>query len=163
MLGLLAFGLIATELVMPIETVDVPSERTATLAQIGTGGSAGASLPNGAAAWRQALDPADRTPFAFDWSSLLAEGEKIDSIVRLTVSATAVSLGVKVDDTAGRLPALDTAGKTASLWALVDPAFQSNAAFLGTGVPVGIAMLIRTDSSPQRELERTSILTVRQQ
>lgn len=113
--------------------------------------------------WAAPFDPADRTAFAIDWTRLLEAEETIAQIDDIRMSAEGASLGIQVDAAAGRAPIISTDGKMTQVWFLCDPAFQSDAAFLGAGVKVGLSVLIRTDSDPYKQFERTAVLTVREQ
>jgi hypothetical protein len=89
--------------------------------------------------------------------------ELIASISSITMTALGVSLGVQVDSDSDRVPIIDTGGQKVGLWFKVDDAFKQNAAFSGAGTKVGISVLVRTDATPYKELERTWVLTVAQQ
>jgi hypothetical protein len=128
------------------------SERTVTIAKV-------SSAPY---AWASTFDPADRAPYAIDWSQMLDQGEKIDEILMLTMSASGASVGVEFDSTEGREPIIGTDGKTIQFWFLCNPAFQRNVIFTGAGVQVSLSALIRTDADPYKEFERTAVLTVKQ-
>jgi hypothetical protein len=109
------------------------------------------------------MDPADRFPHAFKFTQFLADAEKITSIERLTMSAAGASLGVQIDQSAGRAPIISDDGKAIQLWFLVADEFQGHPAFTGNGVEITVAALVRTDADPFHQLERTAVLTVRQQ
>lgn len=119
-------------------------------------------LASGPYSWPAALDPADRTPYAIDWTAMLDEGEKIAAILQLTMSASGASAGVKIDDTAGRRPIIGEDGTTIQIWFLCEPAQQMKPVFSGNGVAVSVSALIRTDLDPFKEFERTAVLTVKQ-
>lgn len=165
LLHLIAFGIISTagSVVTPgTGDVTVPAGQIA----VGKGNTAvsglGTGIPAVAFVWTQPLNPRDRNEYAMDWSSILGT-EKITSIQALTMTALGVSLGVEIDSDADRVPVLDTNGQKIGLWFKVDDAFKDNAAFAWPGTKIGISALIRTDSTPYRELERTWVLTVAKQ
>lgn len=139
------------------------SERTLAVQPVPAGSVSTLTLPLNSENWSAPFDPSDRAPFAINWSALLAEGEKIAQIDKITMSAQGVSLGVKIDTDAGRTPIISTDRTKTQFWFRCDTAFQSNAAFSGSGVQIGIAALIRTDANPYKQFERTGVLTVRQQ
>jgi hypothetical protein len=139
------------------------AQRVLAVQPVPAGSSASLALPLNASVWTAPYDPSDRVPFAIDWSALLAEGETIEQIDKITMSAQGVSLGIRVDSDPGREPIISTDGKRTQIWLRCDAAFQSNAAFAGSGVQVGIAQLIRTDADPYKQYERTAVVNVRQQ
>lgn len=142
-------------------TVTAPAGRTAMAASLTAAAGTGSGVPPTAYIWSQPLDPADRTFFVMDWSAWLSTA-KIDSIQRLTMTALGAALGVEIDTDADRIPVLDTGGQKIGLWFKVDPAFQDDLAFSGSGTKVGISALIRTNEVPYQEFERTWELTVAQ-
>jgi hypothetical protein len=139
------------------------AQRTVFFQPIPGGAGAGASLPLNAPNWTAPFDPADRTPFAMDWSQLLDDGETILQIDQITMSAEGALLGVQVDNSAGRSPIISVDHTRTQIWFLCDEAFQANAAFAGAGAQIGLSMLVRTSATPFKLYERTAILTVRQQ
>lgn len=139
------------------------AERQAVLLAAGsTSGSAG-GLPLGAPVWKAAFDPSDVTSYAIDFKAVLEETEKIAAIKRLTRSAAAVLLGVRIDGRAGYQPVISEDGKAVGLGFIADIDEQENPAFADVGVQVGVSALVVTDHDPPREYERTVILAVRQQ
>lgn len=112
--------------------------------------------------WAAIFDPADRAPYAFDWSDLLDDGEEIESIQDIRMSAAGAALGVEIDTSPGRTPIIGTDGKHAQLWFLVDPDFRDNADFSDAGVQVAVTMRVRSTATPFKEFERTGNLPVRQ-
>jgi hypothetical protein len=166
LVDLIAFGvagLAADELEVVIGDVTANEAQTAVLAPAAASGGAGDALPIAAKLWALPFDPADRAPYAYDFSELLDDSENIDELVRITMSATGAALGVRVDTDAERLPMLDTGARKAQVWFKVDDAYQANAAFSGAGTQVGISLRVKTTASPARFYERTAILLVRQQ
>jgi hypothetical protein len=139
------------------------ADRTLAVSPIPSGTSGSASLPLAASVWAAPFDPADRAPYAIDWTKLLAVGETIVQIDRITMSAEGASLGLQVDTSATRTPIISTDGKKTQVWFLCTAGFQSNAAFAGGGVQVGLSVLIRTSADPYKQFERTGVLIVRQQ
>lgn len=152
----IAAGLLPVDFPTIVAPVTVSAARTVLITRAVEGKMA-------AFAWVPPLDPSDRAPYAFDWSDHLDEGENIATIVAITMSALGASLGVEIDNDAGRQPTLDTAGRRVGFWLKVAPSYQANIAFAGPGVDVELAMLIRTTADPFKELERTATVTVRQQ
>ena len=164
MLALIAWGIIATATAVGPGTgdVDVPPNYMASAKVNASGGGSGSGIPLLASVWTPPLDPSDRNKYGMDWTSVLGE-ETIASIETITMSALGASLGVQVDSDSDRIPIIDTQGQKIQLWFKVDPAFKSNPAFSDPGTRVGISVLIKTNSIPYRELERTWVLTVLQQ
>lgn len=161
----IAFGIIATSgsVIEPgVGNVIVPVGQTASAKGNAASSGSGTGIPATAYVWTQPLDPSDRNEYAMDWTSILGT-EKIASIQSLTMTALGVSLGVEVDSDSDRVPVIDTNGQKIGLWFRVDDAFKQNTAFAWPGTKIGISALIRTDSTPYRELERTWVLTVAQQ
>jgi hypothetical protein len=144
-------------------TVIASAERTIVLPAVGTTATVVQGLPLGAPIWQVAMDPSDRAPYGIDYSRLLATGEKIASIQQISVSAAAALIGISIDQSSGRAPIIDTAGKKVQIWFLCNPLEQQASIFSGAGIHAGMAVLVRTDSVPYKEFERTIILNVRQQ
>jgi hypothetical protein len=165
LLHLIAFGIISTagSIVTP-GTGDVSAPAGQTAAARATSAESGISsgIPTTAFIWAQPLDPSDRNFYAQDWSAILGT-EKIASIRSITMTALGVSLGVQVDSDSDRIPIIDLGGQKLGLWFKVDDTFKQNPAFSGVGTKVGISVLLRTDATPYKELERTWVLTVAQQ
>jgi hypothetical protein len=143
------------------------------------------ALPENAKLLPRPMDPADRVDYVANADPdqtdldtgevpLLAETETISSYT-LTMSAEGAALGVTISQGGvgepGAAPSLisivggsETTGATAvKFWLYVDPAFQDNAAFDGTGTYVGITLTINTNSLPSRRRQRTLIVQVAQQ
>jgi hypothetical protein len=139
------------------------AERTIVPAPVPAGTVNAAGLPQSAYGWAAPFDPADRAPYAIDWSKLLAADEGIAQIDRIVMSPQGASLGLKVDSDPPRSPVISTDGKKTQLWFVCDPAFQNDPAFAGAGVQIGVAVLIRSAADPYKLFERTGVLTVRQQ
>jgi hypothetical protein len=139
------------------------SDRTISVSPIPSGASASSTLPQSAPVWAAPFDPADRAPYAIDWTKLLAAGETIIQIDRIAMSAEGASLGVQVDTAVARTPLISSDGKKTQVWFVCAPGFQTNAAFAGAGVQVGLSVLIRTSADPYKQYERTGVLIVRQQ
>ena len=164
MLALIAWGIISTAAAVGPGTgdVDVPASQMASAKVNASGGGAGTGIPSLASIWTQPLDPSDRNKYGMDWAPVLGD-ETIATIESITMSALGASLGVQVDSDADRIPIIDTQGQKVQLWFKVDPSFKNNAAFSDPGTRVAVSVLIKTDSTPYRELERTWVLTVLQQ
>lgn len=139
------------------------AERTVTPAPVPTGNGSSVDLSLTAYPWAAPFDPADRTPYAIDWSLLLEAAETIEQIDRIRMSPEGAALGIQVDSSVGRSPVISTDGKKTQVWFLCDPAFQSDPLFSGAGVQVGLSVLTRTNADPYKQFERTAVLTVRQQ
>lgn len=164
LLWLLAIGALpnAVSVGPSMGVVTATAEQTAVV-RITTGTGSGVGLPISAFAWPLPLDPSDHAPYAYDWSALLSEGETVDEIVSVTMSALGASLGVTIDSDSDHAPMIDIDGQKTGLWFSVADGFQTNSAFAGSGALIGVATRIRTSATPPREYERTAILTVRQQ
>jgi len=161
---LLAFGVFAAEVVLPPghgEAIAGAEHTTAPLKA--PGGSGSASIPLGATFWASPMDPADRKPYAIDWSKVLEADEQVDELVHVTMSEDGAMVGVQIDTSEDRTPIIDAGGKKVQVWFLCLPEFQDDPAFSGAGVNIAVTCQIRTDAEPYRQIERTSVLTVRQQ
>ena len=160
---LIAIGVFASAGGPPVGAVNVPEERTAIVARIQASAPTSDGIPLGAVEWQQAYDPADHAPYAFDFSSILAEGETISDILSIRLSSAAAALGIAVDQAASFSPVIDAAeGKKVQLWFVVADDLQEAASFLATGVKIPVAVKIETSSTPPKRFERTNVLTVRQ-
>jgi hypothetical protein len=136
--------------------------RTAILSAVQPASSLSAAIPAGAPLWAQHFDPGDHAPYAFDFTALLGDGEKIASIDAIKMSAQAALLGVAVDQASVYAPIIDEAGKKLQLWFIVDMTSWEAVAFAAGGVMLPVTVRILTDSVPPKRFERTSALTVRQ-
>jgi hypothetical protein len=144
-------------------TIIASLERTIAVQPLPAWNVTTAGLPINSYGWSAPFDPSDRAPFAIDWSALLADGETIQQIDRIRMSAQAALLGIETDTDLGRTPIISIDRKLTQLWFKCQAAFQNNAAFADGGVQVGVSLLIRTNADPYKQFERTGILTVRQQ
>ncbi len=143
--------------------VSVPAERVAAVARVQASSTAAAGIPYGAVEWRQPYDPADHAPYAFDFSALFDDGEKIADILSLRLSSAAAALGITVDTAAQFSPMIDDgAGVLAQVWFLVSEPQQDNASFSAAGVKMPVTMQVETDANPPKIYERTAVLPVRQ-
>jgi len=109
------------------------------------------------------MEPADRAPYAFDWSKIIGLDEKISEITRVTMSAAGAAVGVAIDNSTGRRPIISDNGKAIQLWFLCLDAFQDNPVFSGNGVNITVTCRVRTDADPYKQFERTAVLILRQQ
>lgn len=162
---LIAFGvegLISDDVEVGTGTVTAGADQTAVLAAQTASGGTTSGLPIDAPVVKKPFDPSDRAPYAIDFTVHLADDETIAELRRITMSASGAAVGVQIDTDPVRPPLIDTGGKKAEAWLIVDDAFQANAAFSGAGIQVGISFLIRTSADPYREYERTIIVVVRQ-
>lgn len=138
--------------------------RTIILSPVQAVNSVAAGIPLGAGVWLQNYDPADHAPYAFDFSQLLDDAEKIGQIDEIVMSASAALLGVSVDDTVGASPIIDvTNGDKVQLWFVVDPASWDAVWFELGGALIPVTVRVATNTSPPKRYERTGVLTVRQQ
>jgi hypothetical protein len=159
----IALGLVGSLPPAQVNTITAVAERTVTPARIPVGTAGTAEIPVGASRFAAPMDPADRFPHAFAFGQFLGENEKIVSIERLTMSAAGASLGVQIDQSTSRAPIIGTDGKAIQLWFFCTEEFQAHPAFSGNGVQIAVSALVRTDAVPFHQLERTAVLTVRQQ
>jgi phage tail tape-measure protein len=123
------------------------------------------ALPPNASAWTQEMDPADIVDYQVTLAGtggLLETGETIASYT-LTMSAEGAALGVTIGSVGSYAPSLINSSTGVKLWLSVGSGFQSNAAFSGTGVSVGIELTVVTNSSPARTRQRTLVVKVAQQ
>ena len=163
MTALLLLGVLGGEVDVGTGPIIAQPASTVAALSVPAAGAVGNDIPLGAYQWARPLDPADRAPYAFSFAQLLAPGEEIADIVRLTMSAAGAALGLEIDTSPGRIPIIGEDGNAVQVWFRVDEAFQENAAFTGAGVRIPIAFLVETNSSPFKRYERTAVLTVRQQ
>lgn len=143
--------------------ITATSERTIKPTPVPSGtGANDATVPTSAYRWTAIFDPSDRTPFAIDWSGLLLSDEKVSAIQKITMSAAGAAVGIEIDTSTGRTPIIGTDGKMTQFWFLCAVGFQNNAAFQNGGAQIGLSVLVRTDSDPFKEYERTGVLQVEQ-
>lgn len=141
--------------------MDVPRERLAVAAKVQSTAALGSSIPFGAVAWLQPLDPADHLPYGFSFESLLDTDETITMVESIALSSTGAGLGVLIDQSTGFAPIIDETGsRRIQLWFSVDPALQNTSPFDAAGAQVPVTFRILT--SKLHRLERTAVLTVRQ-
>ena len=160
---LIAIGVLSAGSAPPTGAVTVPEERTAVVARVQLASTIAVGIPLGAVEWEQPFDPADHAPYAFDWSSLLDAGERVEDILAIRVSSSAAALGIMVDQTGAFAPIIDSAaGLQVQLWFVVAEEMQEVATFVGAGVKIPVTMKIETSSTPPKRFERTNVLEVRQ-
>lgn len=144
--------------------VVVPPERVAEVVRVQGNAVISDVIPRGAREWEQAYDPADHAKYAFDWSPLLPEGEKVGEILSIRMSSAAAALGIAIDTSPEHPPIIEQDARLkVQLWFVVAEEQQESAAFLGAGVKLPVTMKIATMSTPPEKFERTNVLTVRQQ
>lgn len=110
--------------------------------------------------WAAPLDPADVCFYAADFTEVLAGGT-IDTILAVTVSSQAASLGLNVILGGDQRPIVDRPGNLIGLWIKGDPAQRDNIAFQNTGIELGITIRFSVQNSPAI-YERTVAVSVRQ-
>jgi len=162
---LIALGVLTVPTQPPADvgSVIAGTQRTVSPLQVPSSAAVGDNVPLGAYRWPAPMEPADRAPYAFDWSKILGTDEKIAEITRVTMSAAGAAVGVEIDSSTGRRPIISENGKAIQLWFLCLDAFQDNPVFGGNGVNITVTCRVRTDASPYKQFERTAVLTVRQQ
>lgn len=159
----IAAGIIPAELESSQGNVTVPDERNGLVARIQANAGSTPGIPLGAVEWQQPYDPADHAPYAFDFSPLLDEGDRVAEILSVRLSSSAAALGIQIDQADGYQPLIDqAAGLKAQLWFVVADGQQEAASFLGAGVKIPVTMRVRTTLAPIKKFERTMVLTVRQ-
>lgn len=149
---LIAIRAIAPGDVGPGEPGDVvtPAER---LIRIPRTGSARPAITA-----REPIDPSDRLDFVVDMSALLEPGEKF-AVISFTVMPEAVALGFRIIAQGPHAPvALDDS--KLRLWATVDPAYRTLAAWNGGGAACLVEFTGSTDSIPARDWQRTIAMRV---
>lgn len=122
------------------------------------------ALPPDASVWKKPLDPFDldaRQLTGRGSDPLLGETEEI-STFDAAMSAEGAALGVQIESTGGYAPSKENGNQDLRIWFSVDPDFRENEAFSGAGIDVGVEVTIYTNSAPQRRLQRTGVLTVKQ-
>lgn len=118
-------------------------------------------IPSEATVFETAADPADRVDWQIDLGDKILEaGESVWSWT-LTVDSAAVALGVAISTEAGYTAALVNSNRSLRFWLEVASGFQSNSAFDGEGINVGLTLQVVTDSVPTRRVERTFVVEMR--
>ena len=132
------------------------------------------AIPPTAARFANPMDPEEVLDFVVPLEPVLETGEMIDPDAgrwSLVLLAEAVALGLEIieGDPDWPDPALIT-GSTSfpnntaiRFWARVDPDFQDNAAFQGSGTSLPMEVTAWTTSDPPRRRQRTFLLTVVEQ
>lgn len=115
-------------------------------------------LPSSPIAWQGSMDPSDVVDFVMSLGGDkplldLDNGEEIASYT-LTVMPEGVALGLGIG-TGDRAPALIEGNTAVRLWLSVDAGSQSESAFSGAGIELGVVGKFVTNSSPARTYERT--------
>lgn len=158
---LLALGLLE----LPAGNVTGPllaaTDQVAAVQKVPVVTATGNAIPVGAPVWSRPFDPADRSPYAWDFGPVLASGSQIASIERITMSAAGAAAGIQIDQQAPRLPVIAADGTHVQVWFLVDLATQSADVFVGTGLQVAVSVLICTSDAVPQFYERSLVLTVR--
>lgn len=161
--AILAFYYYGSELVADRGPITAAAVDTVTFPALAGTTSPGNQLPVGAAEAARPRDPSDRAPLALDFSALLGDGVEIDEIVSLTMSAAGNAAGITIDEATPRLPIIEEdGGQRIQIWLGVAEGSRNDTAFLGAGLKVGVAALIRTNEDAYREYERTGVATFRQ-
>ena len=118
-----------------------------------SGGVSAIGIPYGAPIWGQPFDPADRAPFAIDFSALLPGDEEIAAIDEIAISAAGSMLGLSVDLTTGYGPIIDEAvGKKIQFWPVVNMTYWNSLSFSAGGVMLPISFRILTNSTLPRRI-----------
>lgn len=122
------------------------------------------AIPPTATAFEASLDPHEEMDFIIPCGPLLetADGEEVASYT-LTVLAEAAALGLTIMSGSGRDHALMAGNTDILLWLTIAGAYQSNAAFDGSGTSLPIEVEIVTNASPARRRQRTVLVRVAQQ
>ena len=115
------------------------------------------TIPSGAIAWAQPLDPSDRADYIVQMGSLLEEGEIIASAtVRPLPEAVALGLVIIEDEDHGPWIANDT---NIELWFEIVEELREAAIFKSTAL-LPIEITIDTDADLPRRFQRTLVLKV---
>lgn len=114
------------------------------------------------ATWARPLDPADLSPYAYSFASLLLPDETITHVHEIAVSAVGREVGVIVHASGGYVPTI--AGEKADhvqVWPGVEERFWQEASY-DAGLQFAIRFRVGTSLSPTRRLERRAIMTALQ-
>lgn len=119
--------------------------------------------PTNAFKFTDQMDPKDNVDFLLTLNGvggILETGETIASYT-LALRPEASALGLTIG-TATYAPSNPTTAQIL-FWLTVDPTFQANAAFDGSGVILGVEVTVTTSSNPARVRQRTVAIQVAQQ
>lgn len=109
----------------------------------------------------EAADPSDIQDYIFDFTNLLGTAETIDSYT-LLVDPVAIGLGVQFMAPEYPSEVID-GGKAVRFWLSVSAQNQSHQQFTQkTGVNVAVSAWIMTSNDPQRRIQRTGVINMRQ-
>lgn len=158
---LLALGLLDPPAGNVTGALVAASDQVAAVQKVAVVAASGNAIPVGAPVWSRPFDPADRSPYAWDFGPVLASGSKIASIERITMSAAGAAAGVQIDQQAPRLPVIAADGTHVQVWFLIDGASQIADIFTGNGLQVAVSVLVSTTDDVPQFYERSLVLTVR--
>ena len=120
------------------------------------------AIPSTAIRFTGTMDPGDWRPFELDLSALLdtANDEQIDPAnYTLSMSAEGALLGVQMDASGDRAPALIDEGTAIRFYLSVASLSQANVAF-DNGVDVAITVNFQTTAAIFNRFERTCVVRV---
>lgn len=118
------------------------------------------AFPLNAKKFSMALDTSDVLDFIIGFNSFLQANEEIVSFT-LVLSDEAIADGIILMNSAGRAPSILNLTQI-KFWLTVNAGNQEDAKFM-EGVDYALTVTITTNSNPSRTLQRTVIVTVRQQ
>lgn len=115
-------------------------------------------IPSTTKVWSETMDPADILDVKIDCSAFLEESDTIDTYILDTLTeAELFGLTIGVGAYA---PTVNN--KVITLWLSINPLFQSDTAFQGTGLTLPIEVTVLTTSVPPRKFQRTVAVKVAQ-
>jgi len=126
------------------------------------------ATPPNAIAFGDSMDPAEELDWIAPLSSMLEEGESVESGYTIALSPEALDAGLFIMTGDGRDHHLITgqppiADNTAILaWLAVEPGSQADPMFDGAGTEFPIEITFHTNSVPSRKRQRTFVLRVAQ-
>lgn len=107
------------------------------------------------------IDPAEEVDFILDLSTILEDGEAIEDFT-LVASTEAIAAGLSIVEGHGRDAAKVLDERGILLWLELDPEVATAEQFSRVGTRLPIEVSITTTSVPQRVLQRTFLVRVRQ-
>lgn len=110
-----------------------------------------------------AHDPYDRVDYLLNLDGITGILENGEAVASYTISVTAEAAALGLTVSTGAWAPSQPSGAQILFWLEVDSGFQSNAAFDGEGVDLGVEISVTSDSVPARRRQRTCAIRVAQQ
>ena len=143
--------------------ITAPPEQIAVVPSVQGATSVATGAPLGVATWARPFDPGDHRPYAIDFTTQLRDGEEIAAMEEIEMSAAGALLGVGIDTATGYSPIIGDDGKMVQVYFAVEPEFWDELSFAASGLRLPVTFRVRTDGTPYDTIERSALLTVRQQ